>query len=355
MAKPSIVPSWATTLANDPTTGQPNRAEPSVGKKVTGFNFNEKPPRQDMNWLLWIASKWIEYFDGVIDQDVRSGASPSFVAANITTLTVSTIYRAGGILINCNNGSDILTLRGGLIVRDSTNSIIAAIDKTNGDLSCGSIDANIIVAGGKFSAEAATNAIAGSDTGITGTELETLSNGSNADSLHKHSTANLDDTTATGANLNTLTAGASSSADALHTHTNIASAWGTGRNTSTQVVNHGYAALTFNESNLGTEITSPSTSELKVSNTGKYEINISLNAEDNTYSGGLYGYIYINDGMVAQLFDIDLVAGVPQHIGAFRTLALTANDIIKIVLYAAGDPSTVTTSYYCILVRKLGV
>lgn len=63
MSRPSVFPDWATTLANDPVTGQPNRAEPSAGKKITGFNFNEKPPRQDVNWLHYTTKQWLEYLD----------------------------------------------------------------------------------------------------------------------------------------------------------------------------------------------------------------------------------------------------------------------------------------------------
>ena len=68
MSKPTTLPSWATTLANDPVTGQPNRAEPSAGKKITGFNFNEKPPRQDVNWLHWLTNQWLDYFNSVISK-----------------------------------------------------------------------------------------------------------------------------------------------------------------------------------------------------------------------------------------------------------------------------------------------
>jgi hypothetical protein len=60
-----------------------------------------------------------------------------------------------------------------------------------------------------------------SDTTATGTELETLTDGSNADSLHSHAgvghtIASHSDTTATGAELETLTNG--SDAGALHIH-----------------------------------------------------------------------------------------------------------------------------------------
>jgi len=65
-----------------------------------------------------------------------------------------------------------------------------------------------------------------SDTTATGTELETLTDGSNADALHvhaaaSHTIASHSDTTATGTELETLTDG--SNADSLHTHTTIES------------------------------------------------------------------------------------------------------------------------------------
>lgn len=58
------------------------------------------------------------------------------------------------------------------------------------------------------------------DTTATGANLDTLTDTSDASALHNHTTANLNDTTATGANLNTLTD--SSNADSLHTHTGTA-------------------------------------------------------------------------------------------------------------------------------------
>ncbi|GAG31577.1 unnamed protein product, partial [marine sediment metagenome] len=55
-----------------------------------------------------------------------------------------------------------------------------------------------------------------SDTTATGLELETLTDSSDASSLHSHTTDNLNDTNATGANLNTLTEGGN--ATGLHSH-----------------------------------------------------------------------------------------------------------------------------------------
>jgi hypothetical protein len=75
--QPTGYPDWSTTLANDPVTGQPNRAEPSAGKKITGFNFNEKPPRQDTNWLNWTLGLWTRFFKISIDRPTY-GRSPSW-------------------------------------------------------------------------------------------------------------------------------------------------------------------------------------------------------------------------------------------------------------------------------------
>jgi hypothetical protein len=82
IAKPTVVPSWASVLSNDPTTGQPNRVEPSSGKKITGFNFNEKPPRQDMNWLHWNQSQWINWLQTIManmDQPVFMSPGHSYI------------------------------------------------------------------------------------------------------------------------------------------------------------------------------------------------------------------------------------------------------------------------------------
>ncbi len=98
MAKPTVLPKWADVLAVDGTTGVANRIEPSSGKKDTGWNFNEKPPRQFDNWLHFITFKWLEFFDGVIDQDVRSGSNPTFGTITGTILNLSGDISADNIV-----------------------------------------------------------------------------------------------------------------------------------------------------------------------------------------------------------------------------------------------------------------
>ena len=105
------------------------------------------------------------------------------------------------------------------------------------------------------------------NTGLTGAEAETLSDGSNADALHihallAHTIASHSDTTATGTELETLTDG--SNADALHVHATVGShtvashsdttATGTELNTLTDASNadalHAHAALAATSANI---------------------------------------------------------------------------------------------------------
>jgi len=153
MAKPTLLPEWALSIVVDPTSGKNNRTVPSSGERNTGFvPLNVKPKRQAMNWLFNTIHKWLEFFDGVVDQDVRAAASPTFV--NLTTTGTLTSPAIQGPV----------TITGALIV------------------------STLLTVSGKATLSAGFNSIAGSDTGITGAELETLSDGSNADSLHEHAT-----------------------------------------------------------------------------------------------------------------------------------------------------------------------
>ena len=95
------------------------------------------------------------------------------------------------------------------------------------------------VAANTVLAHAAAHTVAShSDTTATGAELETLTDGSNADALHTHTgvgghtIASHTDTTATGAELETLTDG--SNADALHVH-----AWSVLTGTPTTLAGYG--------------------------------------------------------------------------------------------------------------------
>lgn len=59
---PTKFPEWASVPAVDPISGQPNIVEPSEAKKDSGWNFKERPPRQDFNWWMNLVWKWIKWF-----------------------------------------------------------------------------------------------------------------------------------------------------------------------------------------------------------------------------------------------------------------------------------------------------
>jgi len=64
MARPTAgFPDFAMNDVTDPSSGQPNVVEPSAGKKAGGFIYNEKPPRQYLNWMQRLNSLWIRYLD----------------------------------------------------------------------------------------------------------------------------------------------------------------------------------------------------------------------------------------------------------------------------------------------------
>lgn len=95
MAKPSSYVEWAETLAADAVTGQNNRVDPGAPKKLTGWNFNEKPPRQDINWLFWLIGQWVDWFDSLLDQAVLTTSDPTF---NSVTTTVNAIV-GGNVVV----------------------------------------------------------------------------------------------------------------------------------------------------------------------------------------------------------------------------------------------------------------
>ena len=60
MAKPTEKMEW--------TVGNPTaRTEPSAGKKTDGWDPNERPAREFMNWLFHNTQEWLDYFETETD------------------------------------------------------------------------------------------------------------------------------------------------------------------------------------------------------------------------------------------------------------------------------------------------
>lgn len=112
MARPSVDPDWAETLAADPVSGQNNRVEPPASWKADGWSYQEKPPRNYDNFVKWNTGQWIKYLDQV-------GARPAtyFVAASDSG--TETQYHADAV---CDGTDDHVEL----------NAAIAAVDSAPG-------------------------------------------------------------------------------------------------------------------------------------------------------------------------------------------------------------------------------
>lgn len=74
MAKPTVLPAWATTIGTD-INGQPTVITPNESKRIIGWAFKEKPPYQFMNWLFRVIWTWIVWIDGELDGRVTTNAN----------------------------------------------------------------------------------------------------------------------------------------------------------------------------------------------------------------------------------------------------------------------------------------
>lgn len=93
MAKPASKPDW--TSANPSV-----RTEPTGGKKNTGWDINERPAREFMNWLFFNIDEWIDYFEGVTDSLLGLDATfDAVVGVNGTHATINDLMADGDIAL----------------------------------------------------------------------------------------------------------------------------------------------------------------------------------------------------------------------------------------------------------------
>jgi hypothetical protein len=92
MARPRILPSWATdanftaTEITDPHHGTPTKVEPSAGQKANGFEPRYRVPAQIINWVIANLTEWLGYFAPVplanwTTRQADAGSSPTSVTA----------------------------------------------------------------------------------------------------------------------------------------------------------------------------------------------------------------------------------------------------------------------------------
>jgi len=94
--QPVVFPQFAVSDLNNGTAGAPNVVEPSAGKKLTGWNEGERPPRETFNWLHRITNDWIEWFD----QELGTGGGPNFAQDTATTVGLNFGFDAGQVVVD---------------------------------------------------------------------------------------------------------------------------------------------------------------------------------------------------------------------------------------------------------------
>ncbi|MDB4311868.1 hypothetical protein N9937_00420 [bacterium] len=67
MAKPINKPVLARDLAPLPSTGLPNKAAPDAILQSIGYDKNQRPAVEEINYLFGVNLEWIEYFEGAVD------------------------------------------------------------------------------------------------------------------------------------------------------------------------------------------------------------------------------------------------------------------------------------------------
>lgn len=94
--KPSSKPVW--------TVGNPDinltTIEPSGDKKMTGWEFNEKPPHEYMNWLFYNIGQWIDHLENPRGEILEIDDSDSPYTANTDDRWIAADTSGGNILID---------------------------------------------------------------------------------------------------------------------------------------------------------------------------------------------------------------------------------------------------------------
>lgn len=129
-SRPDKFPRWATNDVVDTTTGQNNVIEPPEARKDNGWAYQEKPPRNWVNWLWRTTHAWLEHLD------VRTNALaavPSVPANMVVSVKGGFLDLIGGIrktiaATNITITAPATDSKNVLLVLDMVTAAIVSID-----------------------------------------------------------------------------------------------------------------------------------------------------------------------------------------------------------------------------------
>ena len=102
MAKPDKYPEWAREDEVDPVSTQPNVAEPPEEKKDSGWEREDLPPRQWLNWLQRLAGQWIKWLDEQVTDLLENAAFVDEQNTFVGGQTVAGQLATQSLLVNGN-------------------------------------------------------------------------------------------------------------------------------------------------------------------------------------------------------------------------------------------------------------
>lgn len=129
--KPVFKPEWATDDVVLPVAGTDNKKRPEEPTRLTGYDYTQKAPVQEWNWMWNNIYEWVEYFESTTDAigitDIASQTEAELGSINTALMTplrtkqYSDQYGIGGSKRLSGNNMDDLVKSGFYYVTSSLN------------------------------------------------------------------------------------------------------------------------------------------------------------------------------------------------------------------------------------------
>lgn len=92
--RPDVLPQLASLDVNLPNTGNVNKLRPPLEVRETGYDYLQKPPAEEFNWIVNNISEWIDYLDSLTrDQGITEVASKDQAEQGVATDVLMTPQR----------------------------------------------------------------------------------------------------------------------------------------------------------------------------------------------------------------------------------------------------------------------